>query len=131
MENRKFLFILISVSFMLAIIYFLVLGNEYGVWVSCEGQEILGIKKLTPPLMTALPPPTICVVDLEVKSSNGSIICSYKKYEMRRLKEIIACNNLKNNLEDNLAKIEIIFYDLLGKREQNRDQKYIKDILKG
>lgn len=85
-------------------------GRGNGIQISCEDQEIIGVKNIPPPMMSVMPPPLKCKVDLTIELDN-QIICEVNKYEVRETHQIIPCNGLDEYRGDLGVMISAIFYD--------------------
>jgi len=98
-----------------------IFGWGYGISISCDGS-INELKRVPPPLMSIIPPPTECFIDLEV-TLEDTVLCSYEKFEVMGKNAIVNCNELKKHKDNNFVFISAIFYDLEG-NEIGRDVKH-------
>ena len=123
------IFAILGSLLLFGIIYYILLGNQIGVLVSCEDKEIESITNIPPPLMSIAPPPTSCLVDFKAYLDEN-VICSHDKYQISLQRNIIPCNELKKYLEGDLVTLEAIFYDSDGKEMIGQDTKKSNDLKK-
>ncbi len=84
-------------------------GGGYGVLISCEQKEILTLKRVPPPQMTAIGGNTKCFVDLEVKLGD-KIICSQNKFKVDDEQLVIPCDGIKDYRNNGQINITTKFY---------------------
>ena len=84
-------------------------GGGYGVEVSCAEKQIMRIRSVPPPLMTAVGPPEHCVVDLNVSLNNNNI-CFMEHYSIKGEKDTIPCEGLSDFKDDSGLTVRARFY---------------------
>ena len=107
MDKSKIISILVLVAMIGGFIYAISAGG-YGVVVSCDSKEIIGIKKVPPPLMM-IAQPTYCSIDLEVKNGTETI-CSITDYKVHSETEVVPCSELKSQKGNEQLDIKVTFY---------------------
>lgn len=99
--------------------YFL-LGGGYGIAVSCDKQQFLGIERVPPPLLSIIAP-TQCVILYKV-TVNGTELCSGKHYDDGP-KAIVSCKGVEDyRWEDLEIKATIAWNDKGTDISKNADR---------